>query len=123
MLRYQNGYPRPSLATPPYRPSLPQIFRATSRIYTALLYASSSWSPCLSRPFEGVHKSISLMSSSLLLQQCPASLARLILIVFVLGGRWSYSCCFVECFPPGLFQYCFQHSCVVTVKRFLHPFS
>ena len=31
------------------------------------------------------------MSSSLLLQQCPACLARLTWIVFVMGGRWPYS--------------------------------
>ena len=34
------------------------------------------------------------MSSSLLLQQCPVCLVRLTLIVFVMGGRWPYSCCF-----------------------------
>ena len=37
------------------------------------------------------------MSSSLLFQQCPACLVRLIWIVFVMGGRWPYSCCFVRC--------------------------
>ena len=42
-------------------------------------------------------RSTSLMSSSLLLQQCPACLVGLILIVFVMGGRWPYSCCFVGC--------------------------
>ena len=40
------------------------------------------------RPCVGVHKSTSLMSSSLLLQQCPACLVRLTWIVFVIGGRW-----------------------------------
>ena len=43
--------------------------------------------PAFDRPCEGVHRSRSLMSSSLLLQQCPACLVRLILIVFVMGGR------------------------------------
>ena len=37
------------------------------------------------------------MSLSLLLQQCPTCLVRLTLIVFVMEGRWPYSCCFVEC--------------------------
>ena len=37
------------------------------------------------------------MSSSLLLQQCPACLVRLNLIVFVMGGKWPYSCCIVGC--------------------------
>ena len=48
-------------------------------------------------PCEGVHWSKSLMNTSLLLQQCPACLVRLTLMVFVMGGRWSYSCCFVGC--------------------------
>ena len=43
--------------------------------------------PAFARLCEGVHMSLSLMSSSLLLQQCPACLVRLILIVFVTGGR------------------------------------
>ena len=43
--------------------------------------------PAFARPYAGVHRSISLMSSSLLLQQCPACLVRLTWIVFVMGGR------------------------------------
>ena len=74
-----------------------QVLRATSRILTELLYVGSSWSSRFSRLFEGVHRSTSLMSSSLLLQQCPACLVRLTWIVFVMGGRWPYSWCFVGC--------------------------
>ena len=48
-------------------------------------------------PYVGVHRSTSLMSSSLLLQHCPACLARLTWIVFVMGGRWLYSWCLVGC--------------------------
>ena len=44
------------------------------------------------------------MSSSLLLPQCPACLARLICIVFVMGGRCPYSCCFVGCCLQDLFN-------------------
>ena len=44
------------------------------------------------RLYEGVHRSTSLMSSSLLLKQCPACLVRLTLIVFVIGGRWPIRC-------------------------------
>ena len=40
------------------------------------------------RPYVGVHRSTSHMSSSLLLQQC---LVRLTWIVVVMGGRWPYS--------------------------------
>ena len=47
--------------------------------------------PAFSRPYVGVHWSTSLMSSSLLLLQCPACLVRLIWIVFVMRGRWIYS--------------------------------
>ena len=44
------------------------------------------------------------MSSSLLLQQCPTYLVHLILIVFMMGGRWPYSCCFVGCCLQDLFN-------------------
>ena len=53
--------------------------------------------PAFARPCVGVHKSTSLMSSSLLLQQCPACLVRLTWIVFVIGGSWPYSWCLVGC--------------------------
>ena len=42
--------------------------------------------PTFARPCVGVHKSTSLMSSSLLLQQCSACLVRLTWIVFVIGA-------------------------------------
>ena len=53
--------------------------------------------PAFARPCVGIQKSTSLMSSSLLLQQYPASLVRLTWIVFVIGGRWPYSWCLVGC--------------------------
>ena len=53
--------------------------------------------PALRRPYVGVHRSTSLMSSSLLPQQCPACLVRLTWIVFMIGGRWSYGWCLVGC--------------------------
>ena len=52
----------------------------------------------------GVHRSTSLMSSSLLLQQCPACLVRLTCIVFVTGGSWPYSWCLVGCCHQDLFN-------------------
>ena len=59
----------------------------------------SSWSSCLLLVHvEGVHRSMSLMSSSQLLQQRPACLVRLTWIVFVMGDKWPYSCCFVDSF-------------------------
>ena len=41
----------------------------------------------LTQPYVGVHRSTSLMSSSLLLQQCHACLVRLTWIVFVMGRQ------------------------------------
>ena len=60
--------------------------------------------PAFARPYAGVHRSTSLMSSSLLLQQCPACLARLTWIVFVMEGRWPYSWCLVGCCRQDLFN-------------------
>ena len=60
--------------------------------------------PAFARPYAGVHRSTSLMSSSLLLQQCPACLIRLTWIVFVMGGRWPYSWCLVGWCRQDLFN-------------------
>ena len=80
----------------------------------------------------GVHRKTSLMSSSLLLQQSPACLFRLIWMVLEMGGRWQYICCFVgycfqdlsniACsilvqFPSSFFSICFVSVHVV------HPYS
>ena len=53
--------------------------------------------PAFARPYVGLHRSTSLISSSLLLLQCPACLVRVTWIVFVMGGRRPYSWCFVGC--------------------------
>ena len=101
----QHGYSSPSLATSPYR-SLPLVglqgyipyhHRAAVCMFelVVLLLLGHMW---------GVHRSTSLMSSFLLLQQCPACLARLISIVFVVRGRWPYSRCFVACCIQDLFN-------------------
>ena len=60
--------------------------------------------PAFARPYAGVHRSTSLMSSSLLLQQCPACLVRLTYIVFMMGGKWPYSWCLVGCCRQDLFN-------------------
>ena len=75
--------------------------------------------PAFAWPCVGVHKSTSLMSSFLLLQQCPACLARLTWIVFVIGGRWPYSWCLVGVLPPELVQDCSQHSCLASSPAIL----
>ena len=94
----------------PFSPPIPivhrfqQILIATLRILTELLYVGSNGHAAFARPCEGVHRSTSLMSSFILLQQCPACLVRLIKIVFVMGGIWPYSCCFVGCSLQDLFN-------------------
>ena len=60
--------------------------------------------PAFAWPYAGVHRSTSLMSSSFLLQQCPACLVRLTCIVFVMGGKWPYSWCLVGCCRQDLFN-------------------
>ena len=83
-------------------------FIASGRSY--LVSSHSCWMyvravrPAFARPCVGVHKSTSLMSSSLLLQQCPACLVCLTWIVFVIGGRWPYSWCLVGCCRQDLFK-------------------
>ena len=87
--------------------------------------------PALARPFVGVHRSTSLMSSSLLLQKCPAYLVRLPWIVYLMGGRLPYSWCFVGYCRPDLFNIArnilvwlpssFFSSCFVCVQV-VHPY-
>ena len=112
----RHGYPWPSLAPFPYRSSPLAGLQGhiTYHHITAecmfelfvLLLPGHMW---------GIHRSVSLMSSSLLLQQCPVCLVRLTWIVFVMGGRWPYSWCLEGWLPPGLVQYCSQHSCIIAV--------
>ena len=63
--------------------------------------------PAFARPCVGIHKSTSLMSSSLLLQ-CPACLVR---------DRGQVAVQLVSCgvLLPGLVQDCTQHSCVIAI--------
>ena len=73
------------------------VFRATSLIGTEILYVGSSWLSCLCSAMWGGPQEYITYELVLLLQQCSACLIRLILIVFVMGGWWPYSCCFVGC--------------------------
>ena len=83
MSHHQHGYPWPSLATPSYRPSLPagpQGYPVSTQ--SSCMYVRAS-RPAFARPCEGVHRSTSLMSSSLLLQQCPACQVCLMVLKFL----------------------------------------
>ena len=71
--------------------------------------------PCI-----GVHRRMLLMSSSLLLQQCSICLVCLTSMVFEMGGKWMYSCCFVGyCFKTAqsrlvLLSFSFFFMCFVS---------
>ena len=60
--------------------------------------------PAIAWPYAGIHRSTSLMSSFLILLQCPACLVRLTCIVSVMGGRWPYTWCLVGCYRLDLFN-------------------
>ena len=78
--------------------------------------------PAFAWPCVGIHKSTSLMSSSLLLQQCPVCLVRLTWIVFVIGGKVAVQLVSCGVLLPGLVQDCTQHSCVIAIQFLLQPF-
>ena len=71
--------------------------------------------PAFAWPYAGVHRSTSLMSSSLLLQQCPACLVCLTCIVFVMGGKWPYCWYLVGC--------CRQDFSRLVSVQVVHPYS
>ena len=74
--------------------------------------------PDFVRPYEGILRSTSLMSSSLLILKCPACLVRLTWIVFLKGGKWPYSLCFVGCCLHDLFNITCIHI-VVSIRLLL----
>ena len=94
----QHRSPWASLVTRLYHPSLPVglqgyiLYRHRAVVYRFELIVL---------PFvvhvKGSTGVCHYMTSSLLLQQCPPCLVRLTWIVFMMGSRWAYSCCFVGC--------------------------
>ena len=98
MSRCQHGYLWQSLSIRPYRSSF------SGGPLCSILYPKQSWSmyvfagrPTLACPCASFHRRTSLMSLSLLLQQCPVCLVRLTRMVWVICGWWPYSCFLVEC--------------------------
>ena len=98
-------YPWPSLATSPYHSIASGRSSGLHPVssHSCCMYVQAG-RPAFARPYVGVHRSTSLMSSSLLFQQCPACLVRLAWIVFMMGGRWPYSWCLVGCCCQDLFN-------------------
>ena len=113
----------------PLSPLLPnfhcfrQVFRVTSPISTELLYVGSSWSSCLCLsvwrgsqeyiPYEFVPTSPAVFRM----------LGSSNLDSFRDGGGLAVQLLLCGVLPPGLIQYCSQHSCVVSSKLFFHTFS
>ena len=87
----------------------PHVLILIASGWSSLLHPVSSHTYCMyvragRLAFAGVHRSTSLMSSSLLFRQCSACLVCLTWIVFVMGGRWPYSGCLVGCCHQDLFN-------------------
>ena len=101
-----HGYPWHSLATSRYR--LSPLAGLQGYIpyphIAAVCMNIRAGRPAFARPYVGVYRGTSLMSSSLFLQQCPACLVRLTWMVFVMGGRWPYSWCLVGCCRQDMFN-------------------
>ena len=68
----------------------------------------------LAHPCEGVHRRMILISSSLLLQRCPAYILRLIWMVLEIGGKCPYNCCFVGC--------CFQDDIYINIYIYIYNY-
>ena len=90
----------------PFSPHLPivhcfrQILRSTSCIGTELLYVGSSWTSRLcSSMWRGPQEYITYE-----LVPTSSAVSGSSMIVFVMGGRWPYSCWFVGCCLQDLFN-------------------
>ena len=96
-------------------------FKRSSRLHP--MSVQSSWRyvllgwPTLARLCDRIPRRTSLMSSSLLLQQCLSCLVRLIWMALEIGGRWPYNYCFTGCCFEDLFR--IAHRILV---RFLFSF-
>ena len=111
MSSHEQGFPWPSLATHPYRPSLPAgppdyilcPYGAVVKFWLVVQHVQVlNDQPELinNSSCEGLHKRTSVRSSFLLLQQCPTCVVRLILR-WVVGGRIT---CFVGCCLQDVFN-------------------
>ena len=113
----------------PLSPPLPivycfrQVLKSTSRICTELPYVGSSWTSCLcSFMWRGPQEYITyeLVPTYPAMDRMSASSN-----FDSFRDGWSVALQLLLCgvLSPGLDHYCSQHSCVITVKLFLHAFS
>ena len=82
--------------------------------------------PAFARPYVDVHMSASLISSSLLLQQCPACLFRLTWIVFCdgeVGGRIVGALWVVASWTCSILSAAFLCNCRFVIVRVVHPYN
>ena len=103
MSRTQHGYPWQSLANLPYH-SLPLGGLLHSNQHPRIVGQCRSLVGDPHCPCVGFHRRTLLISSSLLLQQCPACLVHLTRMVCEIGGRLPYSCFLVGCRFHDLFK-------------------
>jgi len=78
---------------------------ASSICWSMYIFTQRSTLVCLCADF---HRKMSFTSLSLILQQCPACLVHLTRMVWVISGKWPYSCFLVGCCFYNLFKitYC-----------------
>ena len=121
MSHCQKGSPWPSLVTRLSRSLLPRGLQGYILYrHRTVVYRFFTGHLAFARSCEGVDRSMSLMSSSLLLQQCPACLVYLTWIVFVMGDRWPYSWCFVGRYFQDLFN--IARSILVYCRQAFSPY-
>ena len=112
----------------PLLPPLPivhcfwQVLRATSHIGTELLYEGSSWSSCLCSslrrgPQEYITHELVPTSSAVSHISSSSNFDSF-------HDEWWVAIQLLLCWmlPPGLVQYCSQHSCIIAIKLFLYTF-
>ena len=120
MSHHQHGYPWPSIDTPLYRSLLPAGLQsyipyrhraAVRRFYLVVLPLLVHVKGAIGEHHLWARPYFSSMSGSSNFDS------------FRDGGSVAVQLLLCGVLPPGLVQYCSQHSCVVAVKLFLHMFS
>ena len=127
-----HGYPWPSLATFPYCSSFPAgLLDYISYLHIAAVCMFERVVLLLLGHKKGSIEVHHLWARLLRFQQCPTCLVCLTWIIFVMGGRWPYSWCFVGCCHQDLFN--IAHNILVELPssfsshfvsvQVVHPYS